>query len=90
MKLLRTIALIGNEANNSYCKEFRAVYKRIIFFIREIIQRLFSLTFQSHDSSPKKNRCNKHQTSVFFKLDKPNSLDTNFESSLPRNAMLYR
>lgn len=43
-----------NEANNSYCKEFRAVYKRIIFFIREIIQRLFSLTFQSHDSSPKK------------------------------------
>ncbi|WP_342227564.1 protein kinase domain-containing protein [Rickettsiella endosymbiont of Rhagonycha lignosa] len=79
-----------NESNNSYCKDLRAVYKRIIFFVREILHRLFSLTFQSPDSSPKKNRCNKHQTSVFFKLDKPNSLDTNFASSLPRNAMLYR
>jgi hypothetical protein len=78
------------ESNNSYCKEFRAVYKRINFFIRAILQRLFSLTFQSSDSSPKKNRCNKHQTSVFFKLDKPNSLDTNFASSLPRNATLYK
>lgn len=79
---------IGNpkfyESNNSYCKEFRAVNKRINFFISAILQRLFSLTFQSPDSSPKKNRCNKHQTSVFFKLDKPNSLDTNFASSLPQ------
>jgi serine/threonine protein kinase len=79
-----------NESNNSYCKELRALYKRIIFFVREILHRLFSLTFQSTDSNPKKNRCNKHQSSVFFKLNKSNSLDTNFASSLPRNAMLYR
>jgi|GEM_PF-1488791 serine/threonine protein kinase len=73
-----------NESNNSYCKELRSVYKRIIFFIREILHRLFRLTFQSPGSSPKKNSCNKHQTSVFFKSDKANSLDT----SLPRNACI--
>ncbi|WP_339051648.1 protein kinase domain-containing protein [Rickettsiella endosymbiont of Xylota segnis] len=55
-----------NESNNSYCKELRAEYKRIIFFVREILHRLFSLTFQSPDSSPKKNSCNKHKTSVFL------------------------
>jgi serine/threonine protein kinase len=78
------------ETNNSYYA-LGAFYRKIIFFIRQILDRLFTLTFQSSDPTPKHTvECNNHKniTLRFFKRDKKNSRETNLAGSLPNSFTL--
>lgn len=82
------------ESDNSYFKEFRTVFRKIIFFIRQILDRLFKLAFRFVASQTIKqiqpairyHACH-DISSNFFKLDKPNLSGTNLTSSLPNYAV---
>lgn len=74
------------ETNNSYYA-LGAFYRKIIFFISQILDRLFTLTFQFSDPTPKhivKYNNSKNITLGFFKEGKQNSIETNLASALPK------
>ena len=61
-----------NKPDNSSSNKF-ALYKKITFFIRETLARLFSITFHSADPTPKKTTgCNNHRNITHF-FNKQNS-----------------
>jgi serine/threonine protein kinase len=64
-----------NKPDNSFSNKF-ILYKKIIFFIREILVRLFNLTFQSPDPAPKKTSVyNQYQNLAPALFNKQNSMD---------------
>ncbi len=78
-----------NEHKYNYSQIF-IWYKRIIFFIKEIIYRLFNLSFQSCDSTFKKTTAqNKPQYvgPVFFK---PDESSTTLDITVNKNTTLYK
>lgn len=88
--------LIKNQNNpkfyqykNNYSNIY-ILYKRIIFFIKEIFYRLFNLSFQPCDPTFKKTTEQNNPQyvgPVFFKLDKSS---TTLNMSLTRNTTLYK
>ncbi|WP_342219987.1 protein kinase domain-containing protein [Rickettsiella endosymbiont of Miltochrista miniata] len=81
-----------DENNSVFSKQF-IFYKKIIFFIRQILDRLFALTFQYPEQTFKHtNECNNHKNIAvgFFKRDKQNTMDINSASYISRNPTFCR
>ena len=81
-----------DESNNCFCNKCVPLYKKIIFFIQKILDRLITLTFQYKTTSKQTNACNDHKNIGlgFFKKNKQSSMATNLETGYPRDPTLYK
>lgn len=81
-----------DESNNIFCNPFVPLYKKMIFFIQQILDRIITLSFQYKTTSKQTNARNDHKNIAlgFLKKNKQSSMATNLETGCPRDPTLYK